>query len=112
MGKNENNLTNMVHFKGDTINKIATTRQQHYKLPSRNQPDIITIEDRERKYYKCGQNDHRANECEHITNICKRCNRRGHLQKVYMQRKLHRNQINLKDTSLANEIHTGDERDR
>lgn len=45
------------------------------------------------------------------TNASKRCNRRSQLQKVCMKRNLHSNQINLKYTNLANEIHTGDETD-
>lgn len=95
LGKTENNLLTNIE-NNDSMNKITATRKQRYNVPSSNQPDVITLKDLKGKCCRWGKIDHRANECKHTNNICKSCNRRGHLRKVCMQRNLHNNEINLK----------------
>ncbi|XP_073967497.1 uncharacterized protein [Choristoneura fumiferana] len=59
-----------------------------------------TIKDLKGKCYRCGKNDHKANECGAIKSTCRKCQKEGHLARVCLQGR-RSNNTNLLDYSTS-----------
>lgn len=104
IGKNENSTmsTSIRKSLTDNINKISKAHKEPLRSPpvynSRKLP--LSIRDLKGKCYRCGRDDHKANECGAIKSICRKCQKEGHLAKVCLQRR-ERNETNLLNNSTS-----------
>ncbi|XP_047987904.1 uncharacterized protein K02A2.6-like [Leguminivora glycinivorella] len=102
-GKNENSTmsTSIQKLTTENINKISQAQKETVHPPRYNTKRTqITIRDLKGKCYRCGGNDHKANECGAIKSTCIKCQKEGHLARVCMQR-TERNQTNLLNHSTS-----------
>lgn len=106
MGKVENlTFLNNIHTNIDPINRISNfgnrskeNERHDVRFPKR----LVTISDLRGKCYRCGKEDHKANECGAKKSICLKCHKEGHLARVCLQRNTDINQV---DDIISNRSH-------
>lgn len=108
MGKNENATMSSDIHKPNTINKITTpsakTSNYNHNPPVHTKVNTrlpITIKDLKGKCFRCGKDDHRANECGAITSTCRKCQKIGHLARVCLQRYSNSHQVNESSSNIS-----------
>ncbi|XP_041989081.1 uncharacterized protein K02A2.6-like [Aricia agestis] len=90
MGKDENKNISQDLNRAWNTNAVTSTRRQLRPTTStkinmkRRSP--ITIIDLRGKCYRCGKEDHQSNECSALKITCSKCNKKGHLARVCLQR--------------------------
>ncbi|KAL4709640.1 hypothetical protein ACJJTC_007371 [Scirpophaga incertulas] len=62
---------------------IATDQRQRNKKPT-STPIYTKLRQLQGKCFRCGIEDHMANECGIINQTCYKCQKKGHLAKVYL----------------------------
>jgi hypothetical protein len=64
------------------VHKVSARRAQKHKFPSSSAKTPMASATVQRSCFRCGSSSHIASSCSHASTVCRKCNKKGHLQKV------------------------------
>lgn len=113
MGKSDNEAMTMqrpatsdpIHQVTTPSSHTSTTKQKPTTMKSKPRSPQLSPKDLRGKCFRCGKDDHRSNECGAINETCFKCQKRGHLGRVCLQRNRVTNQLDEPTDDSTCDIH-------